>query len=82
MTKVFVTGLGIISSIGLTLLWRILPHASIQSGVYYLLASAKTIISQLLSLMIAVMAVRFVASQNIAYDSQSKSLDSQGLLKT
>jgi hypothetical protein len=73
----------LISTIGPTLLWKILPSAVIQSGRHYivLLSAAHTIIWQFISLMIAVMAVRFVASQNVVYDNGSKPLDSQDSLK-
>jgi len=40
-----------------------------------------SIITCFIGLIIAVMAVRFVASQNLVYDDRSRSLDSQDLLK-
>ena len=47
----------------------------------YVLIVALSIIQQFIGLMIAVMAVRFVASLNLVYDDGSKSVDSKTLLK-
>ncbi|MFA5252927.1 MAG: hypothetical protein WC454_10135 [Phycisphaerae bacterium] len=47
----------------------------------YSLIMTKYIMQHFISLMMAVMAVRFVASRNLVYDDGSKSVDSQTLLK-
>jgi uncharacterized protein (DUF486 family) len=70
-------------SLGLAFLWRFLPSAFVRPGMtisnYFLIAS-QTIVGQFIDLMIAVMAIRFVASQNLIYDNGSKPLDSQDSL--
>jgi hypothetical protein len=47
---------------------------------HYFLTAAHIIPGQFIDLMIAVMAIRFVASQNLIYDNSSKSLGSQDSL--
>ncbi len=69
-------------SIVVTFLWAFLP--SIESATtisQYVLIVALSIIQQFISLILAVMAVRFVASRNLVYDDGSKSVDSKTLLK-
>ncbi|MGA2173140.1 MAG: hypothetical protein ABSG82_09080 [Sedimentisphaerales bacterium] len=71
-------------SLGLPFLWEFLPAAHIQSGTtisYYFLMAARIIVWRFIDLMMAVMAIRFVASKNFAYDTGSKPLDSQDSLK-
>jgi hypothetical protein len=67
-------------SLGLTSLWGFLPSASAQPISYYFLIAVYTIAGQFIDLMMAVMAIRFVASQNLIYDNGSKPLDSQDSL--
>jgi hypothetical protein len=70
-------------SLGLPFLWTFLPSASVRSGTTissYFLITTQTIVGQFIDLMMAVMAIRFVASQNLIYDNGSKPLDSQDSL--
>ena len=64
------------------LLWCFLPvRKEVTTVAQSILGLSCYIIWNLLTLMILVMAVRFVASQNLVYDDRSISLDSQDLLK-
>jgi hypothetical protein len=68
-------------SMAVTSLWVFLP--SVESATkpsQYVLIVARSITQQFIQLMIAVMAIRFVASRNLIYDNGSKPLDSQDLL--
>ena len=67
-------------SLGLTYLWGFLPSASTQPISCYFLMAVYTIVGQFIDLMMAVMAIRFVAAQNLIYDNGSKPLDSQDSL--
>ena len=67
-------------SLGLPFLWALLPSPHSMTISYYLLTMAHTIAWRFIALMIAVMAIRFVASRNLIYDNNSKPLDSQDSL--
>ena len=67
-------------SLGLPFLWIFLPSASTQPISCYFLMAVYTIAGQFIDLMMAVMAIRFVASRNLIYDNGSKPLDSQDSL--
>ncbi|MFH1371663.1 MAG: hypothetical protein ABII09_10320 [Planctomycetota bacterium] len=63
-------------------LWVYLPTMRSASTIpQYILVTAQSFAQHFISLMMAVMAVRFVASQNLVYDNGSKQLDSQDSLK-
>jgi hypothetical protein len=67
-------------SLGLPFLWALLPS---QHGVtisHYFLTAAHIIPGRVIGLMMAVMAIRFVAAQNLRYDNGSRPLDSQDAL--
>lgn len=65
-----------------TLLWVFLPKlGEAETILQYTLGIIPSIIPYFIGLMVAVTAVRFVASQNLVYDDRSRSLDSQDLLK-
>jgi hypothetical protein len=71
-----------LTSIAIAFLWIFLP--SIESAVtisQFVLTVAKSIIQQFVSLMIVVLAVRFVTSRNLVYDNRSSSLNFQDLPK-
>jgi hypothetical protein len=63
-------------SLGLPFLWTFLPSPHGMTISNYLLTAAHIIPGQFIDLMIAVMAIRFVASRNLIYDNGSKPLDS------
>jgi hypothetical protein len=63
-------------SLGLPFLWTFLPSLHGMTISHYLLTASHIIPGQFIDLMIAVMAIRFVASQNLIYDNGSKHLDS------
>lgn len=66
----------------LMFLWVFLPSVNSATTILqYVVIVAWTIIPNFIVLMMAVMAVRFVASLNLVYDSGHVSSDSQGLLK-
>jgi hypothetical protein len=67
-------------SLGLPFLWISLPSPSTQPISCYFLMAVYTIAGQFIDLMMAVMAIRFVAAQNLIYDNGSKPLDSQDSL--
>jgi len=67
-------------SLGLPFLWTFLPSPHGMTISHYFLTAAHIIPGQFIDLMIAVMAIRFVASQNLIYDNSSKSLGSQDSL--
>ena len=67
-------------SLGLPFLWTFLPSPHGMTISYYLLPTSHIIVGQFIDLMIAVMAIRFVASRNLIYDNGSKPLDSQDSL--
>jgi hypothetical protein len=67
-------------SLGLPFLWALLPSQSGMTISYYLISAARIILWRFIALMMAVMAIRFVASRNLIYDNGTKPLDSQGLL--
>ena len=69
-----------LASLVLMSLWTFLLHQSSTTISYYLLTVLQIIIYRFIALMIAVMAIRFVASQNLIYDNGSKPLDSQDSL--
>jgi len=65
-----------------TLLWVFLPKlAEAETILQYTLGITPSIIPYFIGLIVSVIAVRFVASQNLVYDDRSRSLDSQDLLK-
>ena len=69
-------------SMAVTFLWVFLPSIKSATTIsQYVLIVAWSITRHFIGLMIAVIAVRFVASQNLVYDDRSRSLDSQDLLK-
>jgi hypothetical protein len=75
----------VLISLGLPFLWDLLPSVSFRHGMtisYYLLTTAPAIVGQIIDLMVVVMAIRFVATQNLIYDNGSKPLDSQSLLNS
>lgn len=64
-------------SMAVTFLWVFLPSIeSASTTSHYVLIFARSIMQQFIDLMIAVMAIRFVASRNLIYDNGSKPLDS------
>ncbi|MCJ7728668.1 MAG: hypothetical protein MUO27_02130 [Sedimentisphaerales bacterium] len=63
-------------SLGLPFLWTFLPSPHGMTISHYLLTASHIIPGQFIDLMIAVMAIRFVASRNLIYDNGSKPLDS------
>jgi hypothetical protein len=63
-------------SLGLPFLWALLPSQHGMTISHYLLPTSHIIVGQFIDLMIAVMAIRFVASRNLIYDNGSKPLDS------
>ena len=67
-------------SLGLPFLWTFLPSPHGMTISHYLLTASHIIPGQFIDLMIAVMAIRFVASQNLIYDNGSKPLDLQDSL--
>ena len=67
-------------SLGLPFLWTFLPSPHGMTISHYLLTASHIIPGQFIDLMIAVMAIRFVASRNLIYDNGSKPLDSQDSL--
>jgi hypothetical protein len=67
-------------SLGLPFLWTFLPSSHGMTISYYLLPTSHIIVGRFIALMMAVMAIRFVASQNLIYDNGSKPLDSQDSL--
>ena len=67
-------------SLGLPFLWPLLPSQHGMTISHYLLTAAHIIVGQFIDLMIAVMAIRFVAAQNLIYDNSLRPLDSQDLL--
>jgi hypothetical protein len=67
-------------SLGLPFLWTFLPSQHGMTISHYFLTILHIITGQFIDLMIAVMAIRFVASQNLIYDNGSKPLDSQDSL--
>lgn len=63
-------------------IWTILPKLNeALTTSQFILIVFSTVVMQFIGLMIAVTAVRFVASQNLAYDDHLRSADSQDLLK-
>ncbi|MGD0078610.1 MAG: hypothetical protein ABSB91_08315 [Sedimentisphaerales bacterium] len=71
-----------IISMLLTFLWAFLPSvASATSLTQFAFLIAQTVTQSFIGLIIAVMAVRFVASLNLVYDDIQTGLDSQNLLK-
>ena len=69
-------------SLGLPFLWALLPSPHGKAISYYFLTILQTVTEQFIGLMIVVMAIRFVAAQNLRYDNSSKPLDSQDLLNS
>ena len=67
-------------SLGLPFLWALLPSPHGMTISHYFLTAAHIIPGLFIALMLAVMAIRFVASQNLIYDNGSKPLDSQDSL--
>jgi hypothetical protein len=67
-------------SLGLPFLWELLPPQHGATISYYFLTVLHIIVWRFIALMMAVMAIRFVAAQNLIYDNGSKPLDSQGSL--
>ena len=67
-------------SLGLTFLLTFLPSRPSTTMSHYLIPTAHVVVGQFIDLMIAVMAIRFVASQNLRYDTGVKPLDSQDSL--
>ncbi len=68
-------------SLGLPFLWELLPSQHGMTISHYFLTISQIITGQFIDLMIVVMAVRFVASRNLVYDSSPIPVDSQTLLK-
>ena len=72
-----------IISMLLQFFWAFLPSvASDTSLAQFAFLIVQTVIQNFIGLIIAVMAVRFVASLNLVYDDSRKGLDSQNLLKS
>jgi hypothetical protein len=67
-------------SLGLPFLWALLPSQHGMTISHYFLTILHSITGQFIYLMVVVMTIRFVASQNLIYDNGSKPLDSQGSL--
>lgn len=67
-------------SLGLPFLWAFLPSPHGMTISHYFLTVLQIIAWRFIALTMAVMAIRFVASQNLIYDNGSKPLDSQGSL--
>jgi hypothetical protein len=67
-------------SLGLPFLLTFLPSKPAMAVSYCLITTARIIVWRFIALIMAVMAIRFVASQNLIYDNGSKPLDSQGSL--
>jgi hypothetical protein len=63
-------------SLGLPFLWELLPPQHGATISYYFLTVLHIIVWRFIALMMAVMAIRFVASRNLIYDNGSKPLDS------
>jgi hypothetical protein len=63
-------------SLGLPFLWKLLPSQHGATISYYFLTILHIIVGRFIALMMAVMAIRFVASRNLIYDNGSKPLDS------
>jgi hypothetical protein len=59
----------------------LLPSQHGMTISHYFLTILQLITGQFIDLMMAVMAIRFVASKNLAYDTGSTPIDSQDLLK-
>jgi hypothetical protein len=68
-------------SLGLPFLWALLPSQHGMTISHYFLTILQLITGQFIDLMMAVMAIRFVASKNLTYDTGSTPLDSQDSLK-
>ena len=69
-------------SMAATFLWAFLPPPQSTITIsQYILIVCLAVVGNFVSLMVAVMAVRFVASLHLVYDDRSRSLDSQDLLK-
>jgi hypothetical protein len=62
-------------SLGLPFLWTFLPSPHGMTISHYFLTAAHIIPGQFIDLMIAVMAIRFVASQNIVYGGEGATLE-------
>lgn len=69
-------------SLGLPFLWELLPYHHGVTILHYFIMMLRVIASQFIDLMIAVMAIRYVAAQNLRYDKGIKPLDSQDLLNS
>jgi hypothetical protein len=67
-------------SLGLPFLWELLPYHQGVTILHYFIMILRVIVSQFIDLMIAVMAIRYVAMQDFRYDEGIKPLDSQDLL--
>ncbi len=70
-------------SLGLPFLWTFMPSISFRHSIpisYCLITASLIIVGRFIALMMAVMAIRFVAAQNLSYDNGVKLLDSQDLL--
>lgn len=67
-------------SLGLPFLWALLPSQHGMTISHYFLTILLIITGRFIDLMIAVMAIRFVAAQNLTYDDSSRPLDSQDSL--
>ena len=66
----------------LTFLWAFLPKLNgVETTSQYILTIVPTVINYFIWLMIAVTAVRFVASLNLVYDRDRSSSDSEGFTK-
>jgi hypothetical protein len=63
-------------SIGLSILWAFLPSQRDMTIAYYIITAVRIIVGRFIALMIAVMAIKFVAAQNLIYDSGLEQLDS------
>jgi hypothetical protein len=63
-------------SLGLSILWAFLPSRHGMTISHYSLTVLQIVTGRFIALMIAVMAIRFVAAQNLIYDSGLEPLDS------
>jgi hypothetical protein len=69
-------------SLGLPFLWELLPYHQGVTILHYFIMILRVIASQFIDLMVVVMAVRYVAAQNLRYDNSLEPLDSQDLLNS
>lgn len=69
-------------SLGLPFLLDLLPYHNGVTILHYFIMILRVIVSQFIDLMIAVMAIRYVAVQNLRYDKATGSSDAQDLVNS